>query len=310
MDLNSIRKELKPIYEESKKARRESYILFAITGLICVLLALTFASTFKMFPVFAAIIVVIAVVFYFNAKLAPRINNYGNVVREKVYPLVFSQHFENVVYDHNDGITRDLVETYAVIDTGQDYDTEDYLSGSYKGVNFSRADIDTSTTTTHSNGETTTTTTTVYFKGQVYKFDFHKNVNAYVRVREKGGFFSSSFSKGDNVFNSFKFKLEDKEFNKNFHAVTNDEQFAFYVFTPQFMAKVDKLSSLTSGNIGIVIYQDTLYLACYSKENSLEFNDNREIDQEMIRNLESEIEIIKVVIDELGLDSDLFKERN
>lgn len=184
------------------------------------------------------------------------------------------------------------------------------MEGEYKGVKFSRADIKTSTTTTRSNGKTTTTHTTVYFHGQVYKFDFNKKVDAYIRIREKGGFFSNVFSKGVNVFDSFSFKFEDKSFNDDFYAVSNNEQFAFYVFTPQFMEKVNRLSSLSEGHIGLVIYEESLYVACYTGKNSLEFDNTSEVDLEMVSILESDIEIIKLVVDELDLDSDLFKERS
>lgn len=313
MNLKHIREELKPLYVEAKKARQESYILLfcGISLFIFILINLFSSSSMLLMPlIVGTIIFVIFGFLIYNFKMSPRIKAYTNTVKEKVFPLVFKEHFDNVVFKPGEGFSKDLMSTYAVIDLGRDYSTEDLLEGEYKGVKFSRADIKTSTTTTRSNGKTTTTHTTVYFHGQVYKFDFNKNVDAYIRIREKGGFFSNVYSKGVNVFDSFSFKFEDKSFNDEFYAVSNNEQFAFYVFTPQFMEKVNRLSSLSEGHIGLVIYEESLYVACYTGKNSLEFDNTSEVDLEMVSILESDIEIIKLVVDELDLDSDLFKERS
>lgn len=314
MNLNAIRKELKPIYDASMEARKDGMrlilgALFAIV--LCVIMVMVSGALGLMMPLIFIIFITTAVVGFIYAKsIAPVVREYEHKVKQIVFPEVFRQHFTEVIYEPAQGFDKTVMKKYAVIDLGVDYETEDYLQGKYRDVRFSRADIETSTTVTTSNGKTTTTHTTVYFHGQVYKFDFNKKVDAYIRVREKGGFLSGSFSNGDRVFGSSKVKFEDDDFNDRFHTVSNDEQFAFYVFTPQFMEKIKKLSSLTRGDIGLVFYEDTMFLACYSRTDSFEFNAKEEINESMVRNLESEIDIIKLVIDSLNLDIELFKERS
>lgn len=301
MNIEDIRESLKPAYIKAKSAQKNRIIMFIIAGM----LAITFLiGTFR--PLLAFITIMLSVLiseFTFNKE----IKRYKNEIKQTVLPKIFSMKFDNVIFNHYQGFDKQLMRDTAVIDLGQDYVSEDYLSGTYKGIPFERVDIYTSTTTTTSTGNSTTTTTHVYFRGQAYRFRFNKSIENYIRIRERRGFFSK-FSKGKNIKGSRKIIFEDVSFNDNFHAVTNDEHTAFYVVTPQFMMRLKNLIARVDGDMSFVIEDDSLYVAVYNNENSFELSGIREVDEEFVRNILAQVSLIEHVVDGLDLTHDLFKE--
>lgn len=321
MDLDNINRELKPYYEASRKAKNLRLKLIG-GGFVMVILNFFINSKRAMNPYyggfsgffssfFMAFVLIIIIVILDKFMVQPKIKAYITEVKTRVFPQIFAQYFENIVYDPQRGYDRETMRYDDIIDLGTDYETEDYLQGTYKGVSFSRSDIYTSTTITTSGANgTTTTTTTVYFQGQVYRFDFNKAVEAYIRTRQRGGFFSRSFAKGPKTHGASNIDFEDQDFNKQFYTLSTDEHWAYYVFTPQFMNRLKSLANQAPGDIGIVIKGSTMYLACYSRLNSFEIKPGQIIDAELVSNIEAQIKIIQTVVDTLGLDSDLFKERS
>ena len=319
MDLNKINQDLNPYYEEAQKARRTKAMLYG--GAFGLALLVFVSSIFRnQYPFgnplsgfvsgfFVFVILIIIVTLFSKFGLDPKINAYSQLVKTVVFPQIFNQYFDDVVYDPQRGYDKELMKVDGIIDLGSDYETEDYLQGRYNGVAFSRCDIHTSTTTTTSNGNGgTTTQTTVYFHGQVYRFDFNKSVDAYIRTRQRGGFFSSKFSKGPKTHGASQISFEDDTFNKQFYTLTNDEHWAYYVFTPQFMKRVQILASKAPGAIGLVVKGSTMYVACYTSMDSFEIKGSQRVDGELVTSIENQIKLIKHVIDTLGLDSDLFKD--
>lgn len=313
-EIEAIKEKLKPEFEKSQRATYVSYALIGGLILVFIIIFINMTGTSgtmsgprmdfgSVIFMFIMIFVVVGGLNFFY--IGPAQKEYRSKVKDFINNAVFQQMFDSVSFNAESGYDKTLMRDTALIDLGNRYSSNDYLQGVYKKVKFSRADVLSQDETTDSDGDTHTTT---LFRGQAYQFQFNKNTNSYVRIRDRRYFLSGKFSKGRKIDDSKKMTFEDSEFNEMFYTVSNDSHEAFYIFTPHFMNRVKKLRSLLGSEISLVIRDSILYLAVYTESDSYEISSTKEISSEYIEKCIEETQIIKYVIDELNLDSDLYKE--
>lgn len=313
-EIEAIKEKLKPEFEKSQRATYVSYALIGGLILVFIIIFINMTGTSgtmsgprmdfgSVIFMFIMIFVVVGGLNFFY--IGPAQKEYRCKVKDFINNAVFQQMFDSVSFNAESGYDKTLMRDTALIDLGNRYSSNDYLQGVYKKVKFSRADVLSQDETTDSDGDTHTTT---LFRGQAYQFQFNKNTNSYVRIRDRRYFLSGKFSKGRKIDDSKKMTFEDSEFNEMFYTVSNDSHEAFYIFTPHFMNRVKKLRSLLGSEISLVIRDSILYLAVYTESDSYEISSTKEISSEYIEKCIEETQIIKYVIDELNLDSDLYKE--
>jgi len=138
--------------------------------------------------------------------------------------------FENVDYQPNRGFTKKDVLKLGLSKEGNSYTSEDYLSASYKGVNFKIADVIVK--------QIEDRTEKTYFKGRMMFFDIPNKKVAQVLV------FSDTFKnrpQSEIKCYDSKVELESIQFNENFDVYSENEQDAFYFLTPLL---IDRLLQL------------------------------------------------------------------
>ncbi|MEG2011400.1 MAG: DUF3137 domain-containing protein [Bacilli bacterium] len=219
--------------------------------------------------------------------------------------------FSDLVYVPEKGIDESVIANTHMMDMGDRYSSNDYISGKYKTVKVETADvhIEEEEMDVDEDGNTSRTWITI-FMGSWMIFDFNKTFQANVQVRQKG--FSNA--RLSNFFEKTKYKkilLEDQEFNNKFYIYAQDEHDAFYILTPSLMEKLKYLVNNIKGRILLCFIDDKLHVGIESGKDSFEHSIFKKIDEaKIIESIGKEIMVITDFVDKLNLDNNLFRKED
>lgn len=223
---------------------------------------------------------------------------YTQTYKETICKGVLEQMFEIKAYDPNYGFSKEFVRSTYLISTGNRYKSDDYIAGSYNGIDFERSDV--CMQDHRKTGKSSTTVT--LFKGSWTVFTFPKNVSSYMMIREKeflsngrpGGIFSDAPS-------TSKVTFEDIDFNDRFEVYAQDEHDAFYVCTPQFIERIKKLEANHEGRLTIGIMNQKVHVLFYNDQNAMEPSIFHEITENDFNSVRKEMNQIIEIMDALNL---------
>ena len=212
--------------------------------------------------------------------------------------------FKDITYSPNKGLSKDFIQKVGMIDTGDSYSSNDYISGKYKNITFQQSDVHIQEKhEKEENGKKETVWETT-FMGRIMIFDFNKNFKANIQV-------SSYQFVANSLPWSKKFtrvKMEDEEFNKIFYIYAESEHDAFYILTPHFMNKLKDINKKLKCGIMFCFVDNKLHIAVDNSQDSFEFNVFKPINEQQIEeNITKDIKLITDFVEELNLDNDLFK---
>ena len=255
------------------------------------------------------LLVTIMIFAIYSIRNAPRYDLYKEMYKKLVVYSTLSKTFTNVRYEPNSGIDRDYLASLDMIDMGDIYESEDYVSGNYKNVAFFLSDIniEEEETKTDSKGNEETYYETL-FKGQWMVFDFNKSFKSNIQLAEKvfwGGTDRKLFPEKKYK----KIKLESSEFNKKFAIFAENEHEAFYVLTPRMMENILSLADKCEAPLFLCFINNQLHIGLNNYRNFFEPpNVKKPLSSETLHSaIGSEIEQITMFIDDLELDNNLFK---
>lgn len=229
---------------------------------------------------------------------------FKSTYKKSVILNIFKNLFTDIQYMPEKGISRSVLDSTNMIDTGDNFYSDDYMCAKYKNVSFEFSDVEIEEEYTDSDGDKHTVT---IFEGQWYVFDFNKSFKADLQVCEKG--FRNA--KRGSFFGTKKFskvELEDIEFNKEFNVYAQNSLDAFYVLTPGTMTKIKELNDKVKGKMLFCFINNKLHVGLHSGKNLFEPQLFKEINIE--KNHKQAIEEVKTIthfIDVLDLDNDLFR---
>ncbi len=319
-ELEDLRKNIKSDY-------RKSFIITLIVFNVAVIIFLSFAfkSIFKidlsninilrvaMFLAMIAIPLIFSLVVAFivaSISVSQETNEFNKKFKEIFIIKSLNKYFTDLVYKPDEGIKEEVLENTHMIDTGDIYESNDYISAKYKGIAFEQADVDITEEreTKDSKGNTTTEYITL-FKGRWMIFDFNKTFKANIQISQKG--FGNSYVNRycGNEEDKFKeVKMESEEFNKRFNIYAQNEHDAFYIITPSFMQKIQKLDDENEGELLFCFIDNKLHIGLYDEKDAFEPESPfKPINEEQIlENVSKDIKTITQFIDELNLDNSLF----
>ena len=215
----------------------------------------------------------------------------------------FQEAFGKVYCDLKNGIGKDIIDATDLIRLGNRYYTNDYIKGSYKNVEFERADIKIQHHS--SNGKTSSTVT--FFNGRWLILEFNKNFHFDLQIIGKG---FSYTQKNNSFFTSEKHRrrkveMEDISFNELFNVYAQDEHEAFYILTPQFMDTLKGMYNTMDGNFMLGFIDNKLHVAIHTKTDAMEPSLFRSV-KDNLGEVQREIDIIMYIIDGLNLDRELY----
>ncbi|MDE5872942.1 MAG: DUF3137 domain-containing protein [Lachnospiraceae bacterium] len=200
------------------------------------------------FFLFAFLIVMFSLfVIFGNGKS----KEFKELYKQYFVAAMLGEFFENPQYIWNKGFTSDAVRSFGLSQMGNRFYSEDYISGTYKGVLFEQSDVKIQY---HTSGKHSHTTT--YFSGRMFVFHFTGHNVLPVQI------FSERFSyraKPIERYKMHKVNMESVDFNKSFDVKAANEHDAFYVLTPQMMEKLFNLQS-RFGNVALNFDGERLFL--------------------------------------------------
>ena len=207
--------------------------------------------------------------------------------------------FDNLNYNPNEGIAEEIVSKSGLIYLQDRFSSNDYISGTYKNINFEQSDVCVEKKEVDDNNNERWIIT---FLGRWMNFEFNKEFKTNVIIFD---------SKEYNWWRSYydKIEMEDDEFNKTFSVYAQNEHEAFYILTPHFMEKMKNIEKAINGRITFGFINNRLYIALNNDDDSFEYNILKPINEiEIKESIKNDIKIITDFVDELNLDNDLFKE--
>ena len=201
--------------------------------------------------------------------------------------------FDDIQVDFERGFSEDEVEGWCLVDTHERFYSDDYVTGSYHGIQFRRSDV--KIQDVRRSGKNTTVVTT--FEGPWMIFEFGKRFTHYTVVKEKefldngipGGFWSG--------YEAEKIQTEDMRFNDKFVVFSTDGQEAFYLLNPTMMEKIIELESRLEGRLYLGFIDGEFHVALDNRENAFEPSVFEEISNYSINRVRDEIEAIKELVE-------------
>lgn len=214
-------------------------------------------------------------------------------------------YFNDLTYEYEKGFEESFVRQTGMLDTGDRYYSNDYVSGIYKNIKFEQADIHIEEKHEEKDDEGNKRTVwETLFMGKLMIFDFNKPFKANLQI--SSAFFDSNRLPWGKQFTNV--KTENIEFNKNFAIYAENELEAFYILTPHFMEKIQSVYKSLNCSIMFGFMDNKLYIAVDNYDDSFEYNVFEPINEEKIKEeILKDIKTIINLVEELDLDNNLFK---
>ena len=262
-------------YELNMLRRKNNlYVIFGIILILAAIVCFMMSVGSGYFAILSVVLTVMAIVLFVKKGRIKK--EFNRIYKKEVVEAVLKRHFENVDYRWEEGFPSGYVANMALIAHGNCYHSEDYLSASYKGVNFEQSDVVIEEETTDGDGNTTTTT---YFRGRIIVIDYPKQTG-FVRTTSRKFRFAQHLRKKE--YQSV--EMENVAFNKVFYTYAHDSVDAFYLFTPPMMEKLMEIAG-TYGNVGLSCYNGKLNIAINTKGDAFDAKMTKSLkyDREMER---------------------------
>jgi hypothetical protein len=197
---------------------------------------------------------------------------------------------------------EELIKSTGMIADANLFKTEDYITGTYNGVEFTQADF-------HPRGIRGMRDPAV-FRGRWLVFKFPKRFTHRVGIIGRNYGFVS-WGKNAGMFTDGKFKrfeVESSEFNKRFIVLAEDGPEAFYILDPSLIEKIQKLGEKYERKI-VICFSDN-YLQIGINDGVDLFEPSKKLtllsEEKEFAKLDAEVQPIMDLVDSLGLSKKVF----
>lgn len=259
---------------------------------------------FLLFPAFFVLVIGAIIISFATSKDA--------LAYRRAYKAYFVEQnlkttFTDLAYNHADGLSRELIRSTGMINTGDCYSSNDLTVARYKDVKFLQADSHIEVEHTDSDGDTYYST---IFKGRIMIYEFPKKFNFKLEII--GNRFAAYRLPPKNPTTGrkmSKISTESTEFNHSFRVYGEDGFEAFYILDPAFMVKIQTIAERYKYSILFGFLDNRLIIALNDGKDSFEPpRANKPIDEhaEMAK-IQGDIKVITDFVDQLSLDRKLFK---
>lgn len=270
---NEEKDKIKTDLEAMNKRAKINFIVCLILAILFGILIFTFSS-YLFFAIFIAIFIAVI----FNVALSVSIKK---KYKDEIVPKILKKFLgDDIVYEPKGRFDKELLRDLNFFPCTT-YSGEDMISGIYKGIKFTTADI---SMTHQSDGKNSTTVTD--FKGCMWVFEYNnKTINSRIDLYEKDYLKRHSLRKNGLE----KVEFEDIDFNNKIKTYASNAHDAFYVITPQIIDRLKNNINNISGDILYSIQENKLYLVISSSKNRMEFKRFRNNYEELIESLKEDV---------------------
>lgn len=282
---NEEKDKIKTDLEAMNKRAKINFIVCLILAILFGILIFTFSS-----DLFFAIFIAIFIAVIFNVALSVSIKK---KYKDEIVPKILKKFLgDDIVYEPKGRFDKELLRDLNFFPCTT-YSGEDMISGIYKGIKFTTADI----SMTHQKGGKNSTTVTD-FKGCMWVFEYNnKTINSRIDLYEKDYLKRHSLRKNGLE----KVEFEDIDFNNKIKTYASNAHDAFYVITPQIIDRLKNNINNISGDILYSIQENKLYLVISSSKNRMEFKRFRNNYEELIESLKEDVSPILETIKQFDL---------
>lgn len=292
--------------EELEMLRRKSRNMVLIGVLCSIGIALILFCITNLIPtLFIGLVVGIIITLIISSKPSKK---FILAFKETFVLKSLNSVFTDLNYEPENGIDESVIRNTQMMDMGDRYSSNDYISAKYKNISVEQADvhIEEKHETRDSDGNKRTTWVTI-FRGRWMIFDFNKNFKANIQVSQKG-FGNSRINNWGNKLKYKKVMMEDQLFNNQFRTYAQSEHEAFYILTPSLMEKIKSLTNTINGKILLCFIDNKLHVGIQNNKDSFEHSIFTKINEnKVIEEISKDIKLITSFVDELDLDNDLFR---
>jgi hypothetical protein len=213
---------------------------------------------------------VVAVAFIWYLATSPS-RKFKESIKSQIFHKIFT-FFGNINYKPQGSDSISKYEKFNILPSYDQYENEDLVFGTFKGVEFSIEEILLQNITRDRKGRRRVTN---IFDGIAILLKMNKNFQGQTLIKRDLGFirnfFKAKFSKLENV------KLEDPEFEKIFEVYSSDQVEARYLLTTSFMQRLldlgkifSKIGSSKQKNINAGFLHNSLLITLRTKQNLFE----------------------------------------
>jgi len=217
---------------------------------------------------------------------------------------MFEKLCDNVNFDFDNGINKDVIANTQMMYMGDRFSSNDYVTGTYNGINFEYSDVHIEDERTDGDGDSHYVT---IFRGQWFIFDFHKNFKSNVQVCED----DFRNAKRGSLFSTTKYEkieLEDIDFNKTFKVYAQNNLDAFYILTPNTIENIKRINNKITGHLLFCFIDNKLHIGLYNNKDTFEASIFSKVNEVKEREkVTAEVNNILDFINILNLDNTLFK---
>jgi hypothetical protein len=295
-NLSKLEERRLALYENYKKENKKG-ILFALGGGLIILVGVL--ATLPIFFFLGAIPLIVGFVFF--AKAGKHLTTFKAMFKNELILTLLKEQFIEPVYSQHDMISVPRILSTGMVKKPDRHSGEDYMRGSYKGVQFEVSDIDLKerVETRDSKGNVQVSYQT-YFKGRWYVYTFERMFKEVLKIQEGRGF--GMGSKG-----LVKIDTESIEFNKKFSILASTQEYGFYHITSSMIEKLLELEKMHRGTILYCYMNNELHIGVNDRRDYMELSIKTPINKESLKDFQADIDLIPAIINELRLDSSKFK---
>ena len=196
---------------------------------------------------------------------------------KKAYKAYFVQYqlqafFDDIEYNHNQGIDAHTLSLTGMIDTGDNYYSNDLVKGKYKNIGFTQSDVEIIKKYEDPFAEydpiEVTTRSYVAFKGRFLIFEFPKKILRRVAILPTGAktyFLEPIIKTGLQPI-----ETESTLFNRAFSIYTEDGFEAFYILDPAFIESVERFADRYGHRIALYFMNNKMFVSIDDGNDSFE----------------------------------------
>ena len=221
-------------------------------------------------------------------------NKFKKRFKSEILSVYMKDNYDNLKYDHNRGLDRSTIYRSGLLRKPDRFNSEDLITGEYKGIHFNVSDCHLEDESTDSEGNTTYST---YFRGRYFIFNFNKNIKQILRAGE---------GRLSDTRGLEKVETESIMLTKKFKIYCDDANYVFKFFTPVIIEKLVELEAKYRGGIYLYLHGNEMHFALNDGKDYMEISLRKELNKESLIAIDNQINMIYELIDMFKLDSEKF----
>ena len=225
-----------------------------------------FASIFHMFVLIMQFAIISGIIYLVitTFKTSKEYEEFKKAYKAHFVSEALSKTITDYTYQHDSGISREYLNS-CMINTGDRYDTNDYVTGMYRDAKFAQADVNIQEEHTDSDGDRSYVT---IFRGRFVVFEFKKKFDFKLSVIGKNFSAYRLPKEKDRKFK--KIKIESNEFHKNFQLYGQDGFEAFYLLDPAMIERITALGAKYKNRVILNFVDNRLIVGIIDNKDSFE----------------------------------------